>query len=242
MHIVTIVAKPTSIAWYCWILFGFVTCKNSWQYSTKPNNIDYNTHSVLFGFVTFIVRLPGSARSSCTCACAGACVALPLMQWPSLPCVEAVDASNRQGILYFSETSQHRCLNSSLHGGGAARPGAIGAACSDSQCCSSGGGLAANGCGWVLQRVDEIVGVDYVGACEFRNFLDRPEEEVRGRSSRKKFVACMAGTFASGARLLPEWRAPTSTVIPAPARSFQMRNLRVVENLLCETGASLENR
>ena len=51
-------------------------------------------------------------------------------------------------------------------------------ACSDSQCRSSGGGLAANGCGWILQRVDEIVGVDYVGACEFRNFLDRSEEEV----------------------------------------------------------------
>ena len=70
--------------------------------------------------------------------------------------------------------------------------------------------------------------------------LPRP---LRGRSSRKKFVACMAGTstFDSGARLRPEWRAPTSTVIPAPSRSFQMRDLCVVENLLCETGASLES-
>jgi len=92
-----------------------------------------------------IVRL--SARSCCACACAGACLALPLMQWPSLPCLEA---SNRQGVLYFSETSQHRCLNSSCRwggggggGGGAARPWAIGAACSDSQPAATASAAAA---------------------------------------------------------------------------------------------------
>ena len=130
------------------------------------------------------------------------------MQWPSLPCVEAVDASNRQGILYFSETSQHRCLNSSLHGGGAARPGAIGAACSDSQCRSSGGGLDANGCRWVLQRVDEIVGVDYVGAFEFRNFLDRSEEEVRGRSSLLAWRVLVPLPVVPGFDLNEELRPP----------------------------------
>lgn len=140
------------------------------------------------------------------------------MQWPSLPCLEA---SNRQGVLYFSETSQHRCLNSSCRwggggggGGGAARPWAIGAACSDSQPAatasarSSGGGLAANGCGWILQQVDEIVGVDYVGACEFRNFLDRSEEEVRGRSSLLAWRVLVPLTVVPGFDLNEELRPP----------------------------------
>lgn len=81
-------------------------------------------------------------------------------------------------------------------------------ACSDSQCRSSGGGLAANGCGWILQQVDEIVGVDYVGACEFRNFLDRSEEEVRGRSSLLAWRVLVPLTVVPGFDLNEELRPP----------------------------------